>query len=442
MGIYERIQAATSAFFSGRGGGNSTYPLRFVPAQTSRFNWSHEAGDPRVNPIVAICLDFGMRCLQDVNFKVQRKTKGGKIDNLDGHPVLDLIEFPNPDDSRVDFLSRLYLDHLIEGTCFQFIANTRGGLPGELYWFDSRYVAPVFPLEGSKYLTAWKYTPAGTGRWKDYPQEKIIVSKKGVDPVNDRLGFSPVRAALKEIALTNLSSSYTCGIMKNSGSSTLVLSPPPGQEWSVDDARDIRISAQQRTSGDMAGTPLSFSVPVMAQGIGTTPQELMLTNIDASAVSRICASFGFDPMAVGLNSDNKTYSNLGESHVAAWKYGIKPVIKNFVIQWNHRIIKEFDRTGRLRIVPDYSEVEALAKDNDAAAKTASVCFEKGIWMQNEARMETEKEPIEGGDVFFYELTAAQAQQNAGDDPEEPSESDDEESDGADQDAENEDSEAA
>ena len=405
MGILDRIQAAGQAFFSGRGGGNSTYPFKFVPAQTSRFNWHQEAGEVRATTVVATCLDFGMKCLQDVNFKIQRKNRDGSVDDIEDHPILDVLREPNPDNTCVDMLSRVYTDFMIEGTAFQYIARTRNGVPGELYWFDARYMSPCFPLTGSRFLTAWKYTPAGTGKSTDYPQEDVIVFRKGVDPVNDRLGISPVRVALKEIALTNLATSYTCGIMKNGGASTMVLMPVPGEEWTPDHARDMRISAQQRTSGDMAGTVLSFTTPVSMQGIGTTPGDLLLNDIDASAVARICASFGFSPMAVGYEDSNKTYANLEESIKSAWRHGIKPVIKSFVYGWNQRIMRELDPSGRTRIVADYSEVEALAQDHAELVTTASVAFKEGIWTQNEAREYTNKEPVDDGDIFKHEITA-------------------------------------
>lgn len=418
MGIIDRISAAANVLFSGRGGGGSTYSLRYLPAPTSRFNWQIEAGEIRSNPIVAVCVDFGARCLQQVQFKVVRRRRSGTEDEIDDHPVLQLIERPNPIHSRVDMLTLLYTDFMVEGTAFQFIADNRMGLAGELYWFDSRYTAPTFPTDGSEYLTGWKYTPAGTGRTRDYDESKIIVFRHGIDPVNDRLGMSPLRSCVREIAMTNLATGYTAGILKNSGASTLVITPENGSSFTADEARDMRISTQQRTSGEQAGTPLVLTVPAKVAGLGANPGELLLTDIDSGAVARICAAFGFSPMAVNLPDTQRTYSNYGESLKSSWKNGIIPVVDHMVDRWNHVLMGRYDRTGRMKIVACYEHIQELAEDRSELAKTASLLFEKGIAMQNEARAMVGLEAVDGGDVFAHELKGPESPEPDGDEQEE------------------------
>lgn len=406
MAFIDRIRAARDAFFSSRGGGNSNYPQRFVVAPTSRFNWVAEAGELRANPIIAICLKFGVDAMMEINFKIFGERRSGTKYEVTDHPVLELINSPNPVHDCRDMITHLYTDLMIDGNAYQYMAETYNGSVGELYWFDSRYTAPCIPPDGSAYLTGWKYTPAGTGKTTEYAEEQIIVFRTGADPANDRLGLSPVRAAVKELAISNMVPGYTAGIIKNAGASTLVISPEGQNIFTIDEVRDMRMTAQQRISGENAGSVLVSPVAAKFQGIGTTPAELLLSDVDMNAVARLCAAFGFSPMAVGLPDSMKTYSNYEESLVAAWRHGIKPAIRLLVNKWNYRLMPRFETRRRLEIVPDYSEIDCLAKDMKLVADATSVLFNAGITMQNEARTANGLEEIDGGDIFKHEIAAA------------------------------------
>lgn len=425
--FYQRV----TRLFSGRGGGGSTYAIKAVPAATSRINWVAEAGEIRMNPIVAVCLDWGIRNVHAAPIRLYTRTRLGEEVEIEGHPALDLIKKPNPVYDGSTYLGCLITDLYCLGNAYTYVATNNGGLPGELYWLDGRYVAPDYPTDGSEYMKCWTHTPAGTGYSQKYSQEQVIDIRRGTDPYNDRLGMSPLQACYKDIGMVNLAANYQGAVVKNVGATNIVISPMGDNSISPASAENLRISTQQRVSGDMAGSPLVFNVPTEIKSLGHTPRDLMLDSMDSAAISRICAAFGQSPLLHGLPDSGRTYKNYRESNRSAWLNGIIPMHTLIANALNSQLLPLFDKSGRLFFKWDYQNVEAMAEDQTEQSKRATLLFEKNIATRNESRKIVGLEPVEDGDIFMDELSAAAAPA-PGTDPSqqalEPGEEDDDESD--------------
>ena len=404
--IYQRV----TRLFSGRGGGGNTYAIRAVPAATSRINWIAEAGEVRMNPIVAICLDWGIRNVHAAPLKLYTRTRLGEEVEIEGHAVLDLIGRPNPVYDGSTYMGCLITDLYTLGNSYTYIAENNGGAPGELYWLDARYVAPDYPTDGSEYMKAWTHTPAGTGHSQKYTQEQVIDIRRGTDPYNDRLGVSPLQACYKDIGMVNLAANYQGAVVKNVGATNIVISPMGDNSISPASAENLRISTQQRISGDMAGSPLVFNVPTDIKSLGHTPRDLMLDSMDSAAISRICAAFGQSPLLHGLPDSGRTYKNYRESNRSAWLNGVIPMHTLIANALNAKLLPRFDKSGRLFFKWDYANVEAMAEDQTEQATRATLLFEKNLTTRNESRKIVGLEPVEDGDIFFDELAAAQAEE--------------------------------
>jgi phage portal protein BeeE len=286
------------------------------------------------------------------------------------------------------------------------IAQTAGGQAGELYWLDARYVSPDFPDDGSAYMNGWQYTPPGVGVSQRFPVELIINPRRGNDPINDRVGYAPIMACYKEIGLVNLAANYTGAITKNTGATNIVLSPMGEHSFNAEEASGLKISIQQSVSGENAGSPLVFSKPANLSNVGLSPRDLMLTDIDMAAVSRICGALGQSPMLHGLPDSGRTYSNYRESQRSAWINGIIPLHDVLLNALNTTLLRWFDNTGRMFLKYDYANVEALAEDQKEQAARAVLLFEKGVITRNQALKIIGEEPVDDGDIYSNELGQA------------------------------------
>lgn len=418
MNIPAMLNGIRRNLFSGRGGGGSTYTIRSAPAVTNRIDWAIEAGEIRNNPIVALCIDWAIRNATSVPLKLYTKTRYGEEVEIEGHPVLDLIERPNPYYPGDTLIGSIITDLSTIGSAYVAIAETSGGKPGELYWLDARYVAPDFPYDGSQYMFEWMYTPPGVGVTQRFTPDAVINPRRGNDPINDRVGYAPLMACSKEIGLVNLAANYTGAITKNVGATNITVAPSGENSFNTDEARDLRISIQQNISGDAAGTPLIFTRPADVSSLGMSPRDLMLTDIDMAAVSRICGAMGQSPMLHGLPDSGRTYSNYRESQRSAWINGVIPLHDLLLTSLNIALLKRFDATGRLFFKYDYANVEALAEDQKEQATRACLLFEKGVITRNQALKIIGEEPVEDGDIYSNELGQQGATQG-GNNPQQP-----------------------
>ena len=206
--------------------------------------------------------------------------------------------------------------------------------------------------------------------------------------------------------MVNLAANYQGAVVKNVGATNIVISPMGDNSISPASAENLRISTQQRISGDMAGSPLVFNVPTDIKSLGHTPRDLMLDSMDSAAISRICAAFGQSPLLHGLPDNGRTYKNYRESNRSAWLNGIVPMHTLIANALNSKLLPRFDKSGRLFFKWDYQNVEALAEDQTEQSKRATLLFEKNIATRNESRRMVGLEPVEDGDIFMDELSAA------------------------------------
>jgi HK97 family phage portal protein len=407
IGNYYRTASSTLRhLFSGRGGGGQVYAQRARVVQTSRFDWAREAGDPRENAVVALGLDWMIRNAQTVKLKLYSKPRFGSEEvEVEDHPILDLLRNPNPIYGGRAIVDCAMVDVMTVGDAFWYIAETNRGQPGELYWFDCRYMSPNFPTGGTEYLHGWKYSAAGVGIPEEYDPPEIIQFKKGLDPINDRLGYSPLAAVKRELAIVNLLAGYTGAILKNIGATNIVVSPVGENMLSDVQIEKMKETITQRISGDNAGMPLIFPRAASVDSLGANPKEMLLQETDMHAVARICAAMGLSPMVLGLPDPGKTYSNYREAQRAAWINAVIPMhdlIADTLMQ-RGGLCERFDPQRRLCLRWDYSNVEALAEDQKEQSDRSRGLFKDGISTRNESRAMVGLPPVEGGDVFFEDL---------------------------------------
>lgn len=404
-GIRSLFNSSPLTIFSGRGGGGGYYPVRASQIPSARFNWISEAGDFRQNPIVALGLDWINRNATSVPLELWYKTRRGAEVRIDNHPLLDLLCNPNPVYSGNALMQAAITDIICVGNGFWALVPNYGGTVGELYWLDGRYMSPDFPTDGSIYLNSWKYIPASTGKPEIFDPSTIIDFKRGLDPWNDRLGYSPLLACCREIALINMMAGYTASILKNIGVTNLVMAPMGEVPMSPDQAAALKYEIMQAIGLDNKGTPLVIRQPIKTENIGTKPSELMMPEIDSGAVSRICSALGLSPMLLGLPDDSRTYTNYRESQRAAWINSIIPLHELLKTSIEKKLLPIYDPSGRFHLRWNYSNVEALSDDKKELSEMASKLYDIGIATLNEAREMMKLEPREDGDRFKSDISA-------------------------------------
>ncbi|MEP7242014.1 MAG: phage portal protein, partial [Devosia sp.] len=108
-----------------------------------------------------------------------------------------------------------------------------------------------------------------------------------------------------------------------------------------------------------AGRPMVLEGGLDWKSIGISPKDMDFIEAKHAAAREIALAFGVPPMLLGIPGDN-TYANLAEANRSFWRQTIVPLVKRVTDDLSFWLTPGFG--GRVRIVPDFDEVEALAED--------------------------------------------------------------------------------
>ena len=323
--------------------------LRFL-LPGAKFDYEREAGDLWVNSVVAICVKWAGDNFPKPKLRVNKQLKNGQLDAIPDHAMVALLKRPNPHYTGRTLSKALVLSLICDGNAYAIkIRNAYKQVIG-LYWVPHWLMQPVWPEDGSTYIRAYQYL-------LDYQlcevaPEDVVHFRDGIDPRNDRLGISALKAQLREVCTDNEVSGYTASIMRNSGVPGLVVTPKvPGGKFTETQANLTKAKIEDRLSGEKRGQAAVFSELIEIHELGFSPEKLRLEKLPARGEARICASIGLSPMVVGLPDPNKTYSNYKEATTAAWRQCLIPIGDLMAETFQWELLPEFDDPDKAQVQP-------------------------------------------------------------------------------------------
>jgi HK97 family phage portal protein len=377
--------------WGGSGWGRTRYLL-----PGARFDYEREAGDLWSNVVVACAIKWlGDRFPQPL-LRVSRIDRRGNHVPLPRHDAVSLWSRPNPYYGRQALEKAIGLSLITDGNAFIWKQRSKLGRVIALWWIPHYLVAPVYPGDGSRYLDFWRVRVGGESY--ALPPQDVIHVRDGIDPRNDRLGVSALKAAIRDVCTVNEESTYTAAILHNAGVPGLVAMPATDQ-GRIDSPKAVKERLRELTTGDNRGEPLVLTGFTKIETLGFSPEQLRLDRLPANATARIAAACGVAAMSLGLPDANKTYSNLAEANRASW--GTVTAIQSLeaeAIRW--QLLPEFDDADRNVVEHDYGAIQELQEDLDRLHGRIREDYKAGVITRNEAREETGRDPDDlYGDVY-------------------------------------------
>jgi HK97 family phage portal protein len=361
----------------------------------SHKDWSAVAGDLGLNGIVAVAIDWYVRNWSQGVAKVYRPIDGSQADPVFDHPVLKLIAEPMPGLPANLVWGWFLQDYKLFGNAYlRKIRSTRDGQVIGLQFLPFDMVRPVG--DGINPLTMYKYTT--DGRTFDIRLEDIIHLRYGREPLDIRLGRSPLQAMLREIGTDNVASSAAYGLLANGAMPSIIIGPDAKDnsvDIGLDDARQIKRQIREDLTGDNAGNVVVMNGPYKMDRVSLTPNDLALDAIRRVPEERICSALGLNPMVLGLGSglERSTYSNYERAQQAAWEDGMIPLFRAIADVITIHLLPDYSETQPGDFLEfDVSQVRSLADDLSAAAERAERLFKAGIIDRAEAKRIASMEP--------------------------------------------------
>lgn len=288
------------------------------------------------------------------------KGSGPNRAELDTHPLLALLDRPNPHQSRSAFIQALVGFRLISGNSYLESVGPDTQPPKELWTKRPDRMTVKAGARGVP--SAYIFTSGG--QKIEWPVSQItglsrILHIKTFHPLNDWYGMSPVEAAAFSVDQHNEAGKWNMALLQNSArpSGALVVDPKSGTGLDDHQFQRLKADIDEKYSGSQyAGRPLLLEGGLDWKEMSFKPTDMDWLNGKHTSARDIAMVFGMPSQMLGIPGDN-THRNMEEARLWLWEQTIIPLLNCIVEELNWWLTPRFGED--LELVFDLDEVPAL-----------------------------------------------------------------------------------
>ncbi len=277
---------------------------------------------------------------------------------LENHPMLNLMNEPNPMQTRAMLMEGLMAHILLSGNGYveAILSPDHQVLELHLLRPDRLHIVP-----GKGGIpSAYEYRVNGTRRLIPVDQEtgkSRILHLKLFHPSNDWYGMSPLEAAAFAIHQHNGVGEHNLSLLQNGGrpSGALVIKSPENSSspLTADQREHLRESLTASYEGNQnAGRILVLEGNMDWREMALNPKDMDFVAGKNLSSREIAQAYGVPPMLVGVSGD-ATFANYQEARLHLWEDTILPLLD--------MVMEEFTRW----LGPLHCENAAFTYDMDA-----------------------------------------------------------------------------
>lgn len=293
----------------------------------------------------------------------------------DVHPVLALIQNPNPAQGRAELMEALFVHVLLSGSGYVEAVSGEGGMPQELHVLRSDRMSVVPGPSG--WPMAYEYAVGGRKhRFDATAQPGPICHVKAFHPQDDHYGFSPMQAAAMALDVHNSASRWSKALLDNAArpSGAIVYKGADGHGNLSPDQYDRVLSEMEshHQGARNAGRPMLLEGGLDWKPMGFSPSDMEFQKTKESAAREIALAFGVPPMLLGIQGD-ATYANYQEAHRAFYRLTVLPLATRVSAALSDWL--SLYSGDAVELKPDLDQVPALSAERDAQwARVAAAEF--------------------------------------------------------------------
>jgi len=247
---------------------------------------------------------------------------------ITSHPVLDLLQRPNPVQGGNEFFRQLVSFLLISGQAYPEGVEGAGEGFAEL-WLPRPDRMKVVADE-SGMVSEYQYTHNNqTVRWDvDILTGKSLIRHlKLFNPINDFYGMSPLEAGAKSVDLHHATYDWMKALLDNASRPSGALQMEDGGTLGDEQYARVREQFEENHTGARnAGKPFIFEGGLKWVAMGQSPVDMGIIEQKSSAARDVALAIGVPPMMLGIPGDN-TYSNYKEARLALYEDTIIPLFE-------------------------------------------------------------------------------------------------------------------
>ncbi|MGD8327201.1 MAG: phage portal protein [Sphingomonadales bacterium] len=314
------------------------------------------------NPIVQRSIRMVAQSAAQIRWTLARQGR-----ELVEHPLLRLLNGPNPMESGAALIEASVSYLLLSGDCFFERVKNPDGKAGELYTLRPDRIEIVPGVRGWPQAYVYKVGSASHRFPVDnMTGESDILHLREFAPCSDHRGQSALSAAAKAIDVFDAAEEWNKALFDNSArpSGALVFEPGDGQgHLSEEQFSRLKREMEDNFQGKSnVGRPLLLEGGLKWQPMALSPADMDHVNTRNAAARDIALAFGVPPMLLGIPGDN-TYSNYQEASRALWRLTVLPLMKKVTEAFNRWLTPTFG--SNLKLDFDRNSIPALMSEREA-----------------------------------------------------------------------------
>ena len=363
----------------------------YKQARWSKRNYAAFADEGYQKNVIAYqAINKTARAIADIGWCL----KSGDDTVIDTHPMLDLINNPNPLQSRFEFIEAVVGFYRIAGNSYIERTMLRDQ-PQELYALrpDRMKImeSDTGIPKGYKYKVGQEYVKWECDKFTGISDIRHI---KTFHPLDDWYGMSPIEAGSYGIDQHTETMKHLQGLLQNGASPSGALELSENSDMTDDQFNRLKAEIDEKYSGSAnAGRPLLLEGGLKWTQMGMTPQAMGIIDIKYSAARDISLALGVPPLLLNIQGDS-TYSNYSEARLAFYEETVLPIAQHIVDEMNIWLAPWL---GDLKFELLIDEIPAIAEKRLSMWEMADKSNDLTI---NERRELKGYEPVDGGDEIY------------------------------------------
>ena len=356
--------------------------------------------------IVMACIQWQMRTFPEAPLRL-RRIRGDSLVDVPDHRMLQLLRNPNPAYGMDTLWQATVFSHSADGNAYWIKIRNRMRRVIQLWWVPHWSMRPCWPDDGNTYIDHYEYQIGDVPEIRIEPED-VVHFRFGIDPLNDRLGISPLRTALRELYSDAQASRWTATALENMAMPGLILSPEEGSLVSDLDLEQARQRIDSRFTGSGRFKPMVLGYGVKVAAYGHSARDMELRDLRRIPEERVSALLGVPAIVAGLGAglDRSTFANFAEAREMAYESNIIPLQREFAATLSKALLPDFEPPERVVLDFDLSRVRILQEDVNAAAGRWGELVRSGIAMVSEARSAMGLPYDTGTDIYVTPLGQA------------------------------------
>jgi len=327
-------------------------------------------------PWVYSCVDAISSDLAGLPLMAVRGT-GADAERLDSHPVLDLLAQPSTRVSAQLFRKQLITDYILTGDAYALIAGERE--PVALLRMIPQRVTVKPWADGQP----GQYLYDSSGKTREYTFEEVLHlrSPSWEDDPSNLYGTGAVRPLDHDLR-TELASIKSAEQTAKTGRPSGIISPSePDAVWGKEQISRIRKGYERQMSGQSG--LLILGGPAKFDSLQMTPRDLEFSQQREMTRSATLAVFSVPPTRVGLPTAN--YATAREQARVYWQTLQSRAA--FIDVELTRLAQMFPGSESVRVVHDFSAVEALQESRSDRVLRVRQWYDMGLSLADAAAFE-------------------------------------------------------